>query len=177
MKDRNKIRKGFLLEMEGTNITSWIKVMPDGSQSPEESTYSFNVADLGSRDVRDSMFFNSLGELAEAYNHLSLFLHELLKDRELPEEEENENEEKEEECGDPEGGIPSEELTFKGRYVSSSFSMEPGANHGDEDDAYFVEVKTGQLPAGTLGFSSFDELEEFFRQLSRYVERRRKLRE
>ena len=112
------------------------------------------------------MFFNSIEELVEAYNQLGLFIQEILKDKIVPEDEEvNEV---------PKDATPSEELTFKGKYVNSSFSMEPGANHGCEDDAYFVEVKTRSLAAGTLAFEYFEQLEEFSRQLSQYVERERK---
>ncbi|MDE6682553.1 MAG: hypothetical protein K2J87_03915, partial [Muribaculaceae bacterium] len=57
---------------------------------------------------------------------------------------------------------------------NSSFSMEPGANHGEEDDAYFVAVQTESLSAGTLAFSSFDELEEFSRHFSEYVKCRKR---
>ncbi len=65
------------------------------------------------------------------------------------------------------------EIQIKGEFQESKFAMEPGAPYGDPD-SYSVESRLpGNIPAGVMIFGSLDQLEEFSRFLSEYVERRK----
>ena len=61
-----------------------------------------------------------------------------------------------------------------GRFITSSFAMEPGEPYGDPSDSYSIEAKTASLFEGSIVFSSFEELEEFSQHLAEYVKRHKK---
>lgn len=68
------------------------------------------------------------------------------------------------------------EYSIEGTHLNAVFSMEPGAQYGDVNDAFAIEADLPNIKGGIICFESFEQLEEFSEHLSHYVEECRRRR-
>lgn len=72
--------------------------------------------------------------------------------------------------------IDPKDYSVEGAHLKATFSMEPGAQYGDVNDAYAIEALLPNIPGGVICFESFEQMEEFSQHLAMYVDECRKRR-
>lgn len=167
MKRNYNLRKSLHIEKEGLHITSWLVANQWDAADADADSYSFNIARNDKNDADGTIVFDSIDELTEAHHQLGLFLDELTGEEEPANTGDKGFSDKE--------SRSYEELKVKGKKVDCSFSCEPGAPYGEED-AFFIEASVRGVVGGSIGFESFEQMEEFSRLLARYVECQKILR-
>lgn len=67
--------------------------------------------------------------------------------------------------------LVTEAVMYAGTKVNTSIAMEPGEAYGGDVDYYVVEAAGFDMLEERMVFSSFDQLEEFHKQVGAYIDR------
>lgn len=67
--------------------------------------------------------------------------------------------------------LVTEAVMYAGTKVNTSIAMEPGEAYGGEVDYYNIDISGIDILGDKISFSSFEQLEEFHKQVGAYIDR------